>query len=101
METVTNMKLENRKLQRQLKEAANKVGDTADDAKSQSLSNKITQREVTALSIEHETLTQQVNDMKNFLEDNEGKVKNVDQSSSYQPTGQTNPQYVEELEEEL
>ena len=95
METVTNMKLENRKLQRQLKEAANKGAETAGEAKSQIISNKVTQREVAALNVEHETLTLQVNEMKRFLEENEG------QGNNDQPTGETNPQYVEELEEEL
>ena len=76
METVTNMKLENRKLQRQLKEAANKGAETTGEAKSQSISNKVTQREVAALNVEHETLTLEVNVMKRFLEENKGQGNN-------------------------
>ena len=76
METVTNMKFEIRDLQHQLKEAVNNGVDTAGLARSQSISNKVTQRKVAALNVEHETLTLEVNVMKRFLEENKGQGNN-------------------------
>ena len=58
----------------------------------------VSQRELAALSVEHEMLTAQVADMKRFLQENQGSKG--DQSMTY-AAGQKTQQEIEELEEEI
>ena len=56
MESVALLKSENRKLARQLKDAESKTGGAV-SGNSSAANSKVTQREVAALSVEHEMLT--------------------------------------------
>lgn len=60
------MKIENRKLLRQLRDAENSGGSSTGGG-AKSTGKNITKRELAALSVEHEMLTAQVSDMKRFL----------------------------------
>ena len=66
MESVALLKSENRKLARQLKDADSKTGGVL-SGKATATNSKVTQREVAALSVEHEMLTAQVSEMKRYL----------------------------------
>ena len=66
MESVALLKSENRKLARQLKDADSKTGGVV-SGKATATNSKVTQREVAALSVEHEMLTAQVSEMKRYL----------------------------------
>ena len=75
MENITMLKQENRKLSRQLKE--NTGGKSTSPAPSSSASaSKVTARDVAALSVEHEMLTQQIEEMKKFIQENEKYTNN-------------------------
>ena len=85
MESVTVLKQENRKLQKQIKEGNS--GKSASGNEKGVSASKVTARDVAALSVEHEMLSQQVEEMKKFLEDNKGvqanSKANVDESLTY------------------
>ena len=70
MESVALLKQENRKLSRQLKEASEKGGSSSPQKAGKS---NVTAREVAALSVEHEMLSKQVEEMRQFLAENEGR----------------------------
>ena len=64
MESVALLKQENRKLLKQLKEAGSGEG------KATGSTTASTKREVAALSVEHEMLTEQVEELKQFMANN-------------------------------
>ena len=73
MENVAILKEENKKLQKKLKEALK--GETSPVPTKQSTRQKqVSARETAALSVEHDLLTKQVAQMKDFIRVNEQKV---------------------------
>ena len=71
METVAALKQENRRLFRQAKEQQQNLKQTPSFSGPM---NKVSAKEVAALSVEHEMLKSQVDEMKKYLKDNEDKV---------------------------
>ena len=74
METVATLKQENRKLTKQVKELESGAGSGKSGGAAKGASSKVTQREVAALSVEHENLSAKVAELKEFLEENEHKM---------------------------
>lgn len=93
MENVVVLKEENKKLQKKLKEA--QKGETSPvPTKSSNRQKQMSSRETAALSVEHEMLSKQVAQMKEYLKANEGQqvpgspTPNMEESMTYASTQQ-------------
>ena len=95
METVATLKQENRKLTKQVKELENGGAAGKSGGATKGASSKVTQREVAALSVEHENLSAKVAELKEFLEENDHKMNGLQNRQSH--SGKD----VEELEDDL
>ena len=81
MENVAILKEENKKLQKKLKEASK---EETPPTKQSAKQKQISEREITALSVEHEMLAKQVAEMKEFIKTNEQKTTpNMEESMTY------------------